>query len=305
MVRHRGSTPPLWGFIPSAAASWITWALVAAGLVCAFLAVVSRVQHVGADQSVTRLEDDTGAESGQERSEKKELRANMLYGLQEIVREVDDIWAENDEFEMEANAYHQQFNDLLVSSTGTRLGEEDPWAVGYFYEKWNRRLPKPSAAADYRANLSTLMEPIRDALRKQHLAYRPSLESLDNIQLIATRVKLAKESYYYHRVLLDALVAQIKKGCVDKKTLKQRVEELEHKMVLAKFGHPSASNEQQAASTPRLAPESAETDATGSTDVGGLDELYEQARREADGGSQFGRTTLIRDAVKDTRGVQR
>jgi hypothetical protein len=304
MVQHRGSTPPLFGFIPRSVWRWFVRGLWATGGLCAFAVIVMRLQLMGTEQTdrrTTPAVDQAETEFGELRSEKKERRSNMRLGLLEINQFADDIWADIDEFEMEAKAWKQRFEDLLLSSTGSLLGEKDPWAVRYFFDKWGRRLPKPSAAADYRANLSTLVEPIRDALEQEHRAYRPTQESLDNIWKIATQAELAKECYHQHRVLLDALVRLYIKENVDQKTLKWRVEELEGKMTLIKFGHSSSLKELEMASMPSMASENAETDAAQPTEVEDLDELYEQVGGQSGDGSQYGRTTLIRDTVVEAR----
>jgi hypothetical protein len=303
MDDDRITTAPLFGVLPRAALRWLGLGLVLAILIAGMLVIVIWLGWVGTESSPGTAEqaaaDRIHKEFGQQRFAKLERRQLLRCGLHDVDQQATRIWQDIDVFETEANQWHKKFEELLTSKTGQRLGN-DPWVVRYFWDQWDKRLVDVSEADNYRVKLNTLILSVREALKSEDTAYKPSQTLLDRIDLLNTRVKESRTSYNRHRRLLDALVAMLEGDKpVDQMTLKDRVEQLDHEMILEESGHPAFTDRERPSDKSGAAATPSSLVTSPASSKGGLGGLYEESNRQLQGQDNYGRKTLIRDSVKD------
>jgi hypothetical protein len=310
VVDNRTETAPLFGELLKTFRRPLGMGLVLSGLALLMVVLVMQLRNAGSG-----VKTDGYFDSAETTPVKKEFRAHRFerlerrqvqrYGLQKIDQQSVRIWQDIGIFESEATAWRQKFQDLLTSETGKKL-KDDAWVVRYFWDQWNGRLPNPGTAGEYRDNLNTLMVSIKECLKKETTAYTPSQTLRDEIDLIETQVKEARDSYNRHRRLLDALTGMIAADIpFDQETLKDRVEQLDQEMILEDFGYLSPSLASSLGNTPASAAQAPIAPEGAGPSHGGLDELHAQATRQLEGRRDYGRSTQIRDSVRNRTGRAR
>ena len=123
---------------------------------------------------------------------------------------------------------------------------------------------------------------------------------LDRIDLLETRVNESLTTYNRHRRLLDALVAMLEEEKpLDQATMKERIERLDHQIVLEEAGHPAFTERKPSSARSAAAPTPPKSAVSPAAEQRGLEGLYNQSTRRLDRQDNYGRKTLIRDSVKD------
>ena len=307
MNGNQSRTAPLFGVLPWSVVRYLFWGLLIGGLVCGMFVMVLWLQGYGAGSTNTPGNGLTVApppnEFGQNRFVKLERRQLMRCGLQQIDHQTDRIWADIDELEKEARAWHSEFQELLDSDTGTRLSK-DSWVRQYFWTQSTIKLPDPIVIDEMREYLNTLMVSVVEALAKEDTAYPASQELRDRINLIGDKTRTVKETYNAHRRLLDAFVGMVEKDdSMDEKTMRQRVKELDKKYILARFGYSSLSEENIPAARVEKAP--SPTLPRPVSPSSPLEAMYEQTSGRSDEDDDHGRSTSIRDTLRDSNTSRR
>lgn len=292
--------PPMWGFLSWRVVRWITFLGAFAVFVGTFVVLVGWLQ--GYRVSDANLEptpepgpltipDEPPPNPYPRRDDRQAIRGD----LEGIDYEAGLVLNDIDEFEKEALAWRESYEELLVSDTGKKLKSDD-WVIRYFLENRDNE-PREFLAADhFRRQVDTRMAAVRQALADPNGEFERKEKSIRGFESIAERVAKAREAYKLHRELLDALAG--KADSDDEyvpRNLKEAVDRLGWEQILADFGHPDYVGWGSADPTDGTPDGPTKPIVPNPEPLDKLDKLHEEHLKQQQDAGEIGRSTPIRD----------
>ncbi len=223
-------TPTFWGMSPRFW-WWLRVSVAGAASLALFVFAILWLQGTGngnGDAQVIVTPSPDIQIRGEERSDFVTLKWDLI----RVRKDLADLKVESD-------AWHKRFKELETSKTGARL-IDDNWVVQHFVDLWGARLPREDFVQQYDDYVTVLYDDAVKTILDDAEKTVPVRESFSaRVKQVSKDADDAKKMFNSHRRLLDALVFMVEKQHLPAKTLKDKIEALDAKIILTEFRHPS------------------------------------------------------------------